>query len=49
MCSHIENNYYLFNFYDEVLQDIGSVIDIDFSKKYMRLQDIKKILSQTKK
>ncbi len=49
ICSHIENNYYLFNFYDEVLQDIGSVIDIDFSKKYMRLQDIKKILSQTKK
>lgn len=48
-CSHIENNYYLFNFFDEVLRDIGNVINIDFSKKYMRLQDIKKILSETKK
>ena len=48
-CSHIENNYYLFNFFDEVLKDIGNVVDIDFSKKYMRLQEIKKILSETKK
>lgn len=48
-CSHIENNYYLFNFYDDVLKDIGNVINIDFSKKYMRLQDIKKYLSETKK
>ena len=49
MCSHIENNYYLFNFYDEVLKDIGSVTNIDFSLKYMRLQDIKKILGNVKK
>lgn len=48
-CSHIENNYYLFNFFDEVLKDIGDAVNIDFSKKYMRLQDIKKILSETKK
>lgn len=48
-CSHIENNYYLFNFFDTVLKDIGDVVDIDFSKKYMRLQDIKKILAETKK
>ena len=48
-CSHIENNYYLFNYLDEVLVDIGNAIDVDFSKKYMRLQDIKKILGNTKK
>lgn len=48
-CSHIENNYYLFNYFDDVLKDIGDTINIDFSKKYMRLQDIKKILSETKK
>ena len=48
-CSHIENNYYLFNYFDDTLKDIGTAVDIDFSKKYMRLQDIKKILSETKK
>ena len=48
-CSHIENNYYLFNYYDKVLEDIGNTIDIDFSNKYMRLQDIKKILGNCKK
>lgn len=48
-CSNIESNYYLFTFYDEVLKDIGNIIDVDFSKKYLRLQDIKKILGTTKK
>ena len=48
-CYHIENNYYLFNYYDEVLEDIGKELNIDFSKKYMRLQDIKKFLSDVKK
>lgn len=48
-CNHIENNYYLFNYFDEILKDIGEIVSIDFSNKYMRLQDIKKILSETKK
>ena len=48
-CSQLENNYYVFSYYDEVLKDIGNVINIDFSKKYRRLQDIKKILAETKK
>ena len=48
-CSHIENNYYLFKFFDDVLQDIGDAVNIDFSNKYMRLQEIKKILAETKK
>ena len=48
-CSHIENNYYLFNYFDDVLKDIGDAVSIDFSNKYMRLQEIKKILAETKK
>lgn len=48
-CSHIENNYYLFNYFDDILNDIGDAVSIDFSNKYMRLQEIKKILAQTKK
>ena len=48
-CSHIENNYYLFNYYDKVLEDVGKALNIDFSCKYRRLQDIKKILGNCKK
>lgn len=48
-CSHIENNYYLFSFFDDVLKDIGNAVSIDFSSKYMRLQEIKNILAETKK
>lgn len=49
MCSHIENNYYLFSYYDKVLEDIGNILNLDFSKKYLRLQEIKKNLGNVKK
>ena len=48
-CYQIQSNYYLFNYYDEVLNDIGTILDLDFSRKYMRLQDIKKNLGNVKK
>lgn len=48
-CCNIEENIYRFNYYDEVLADIGSIIDIKYSLKNRTLQDIKKILGMTKK
>lgn len=48
-CYNIEENIYRFNYYDEVLADIGSIIDIDFSLKNRTLKDIKKIFSDVKK
>lgn len=48
-CSNIKENYYLFNYYDTILKEIGQIINIDFSLKNRTLQDIKKILGQTKK
>lgn len=48
-CSHIQENYWLFDYTDDVLADIGSKLNINFDQKFMRLQDIKKILSETKK
>ena len=48
-CYNIQENYYVFNYYDEVLRDIGEVLEIDFSLKNRSLQDIKKILGTTKK
>ena len=48
-CSYIQENYWLFDYTDNILADIGNMLNINFDQKFMRLQDIKKILSQTKK
>lgn len=48
-CSHIEQNYYLFDYCDEVTEAVGSALGIDFGNKYMKLGDIKKILGEIKK
>ena len=47
-CSHIQQNYYLFDFYNEVLNDIGDKFEIDFNKKILSLKEIKNILGQVK-
>lgn len=48
-CSHIQENYYLFDYYDEVLSSIGKELGIDFGKKCLQLREIKKILGEVKK
>lgn len=48
-CTLIKANYYLFDYIDSVLEDIGNKFDIDFSIRSRTLGDIKKILAKTKK
>ncbi|XXF51935.1 hypothetical protein PPG86_07520 [Thermoanaerobacterium thermosaccharolyticum] len=48
-CSYIQENYYLFDFNNDVLEDIGKELGIDFGKKIKSLVEIKKSLAQTKK
>lgn len=48
-CSHIKENYYVFDFYNNILKDIGTELNINFSQKYMRLSEIKNILGDVKK
>ena len=36
-CSLLQQNYYVFDYYDEVLKDIGNVTNIDFSKRIRTL------------
>ena len=48
-CSLLQQNYYLFDYYDEVLKDIGAATGIDFSKRIRSLGEIKKVLAGTKK
>ncbi|HBG36764.1 MAG TPA: IS1634 family transposase [Treponema sp.] len=48
-CSPSENNIYTFDFYNQTLKDIGDIVGIDFSRKYMPLGEIKKVIGETKK
>ena len=41
-CTHLQTNHYLFDYYDDVLKDIGSVFDVDFSKRVRSIGEIKK-------
>lgn len=48
-CSLLQQNYYVFDYYDEILKDIGKAMDIDFAKRIRTLGEIKKVLAETKK
>ncbi len=43
----LEMNKYKAVYYDEVLEHIGNCLGIDFSRKYLTLDEIKKIISHT--
>ncbi|NLC03896.1 MAG: transposase, partial [Tissierellia bacterium] len=47
--SYVAENYYMFDYFNEVVKDLGDIISIDFSKRFMTLGEIKKILASTKK
>ena len=48
-CTYIQQNYYLFDYYDDILMDIEVIFGIEFSKRIRSLGEIKKILADTKK
>jgi transposase len=48
-CTHLQQNYYLFDYYDDILGDIGEKFELDFRKKMLSLGEIKKVLGMVKK
>lgn len=48
-CSQLQQNYYVFDYYDDILKHIGKAMDIDFAKRIRTLGEIKKVLADTKK
>jgi len=48
-CSHIDANHYLFDYADEVTDDINDVFGLNIGKKVMTLGEIKKVLASVKK
>jgi len=47
--TRLEDNLYVFDYYDEVLQDVGNNLGLDFSRKYMTARQIRSFLAATKK
>jgi len=47
-CSHLDQNYYLFDYRDEILQSFEKLFDLDLSNKIMTTAEIKKILQYHK-
>lgn len=47
-CTYLEQNYYIFDYRDEVLKAIETVFDLDLSKKTMSKGEIKNILKYRK-
>ncbi|NTW72997.1 MAG: IS1634 family transposase [Eubacteriaceae bacterium] len=47
-CSHLDQNYYLFDYRDEILQSLEGVFGIDLRNKIMTTSEIKKILQYHK-
>lgn len=47
-CSHLDQNYYLFDYRDEILRTIETVFDMDLGSKIMTTSEIKKILQYHK-
>lgn len=47
--TRLEDNLYVFDYYDEVLQDVGNNLGLDFSRKYLTAQQIRSFMASTKK
>lgn len=48
-CTHIKENYYLFDYYDDILEAIHTKMGINLGRKYLSQKEIKKILADVKK
>ncbi len=48
-CSNEQDNLYLFDYRSEISDAIGNVLGIDFTRRRLRLSDIKKIIADSKK
>ena len=47
-CSHLDQNYYLFDYRDEILQSLERIFDLDLGNKIMTTAEIKKFLQYHK-
>ena len=46
--TYVDKNYYMFDYFNEIVKDLGDAVNIDFSKRFITLGEIKKIIAHTK-
>jgi hypothetical protein len=46
--THLQQNYYLFDYFDDVLEHVGNVFNVAFSQRFRTLAEIKKIFAASK-
>ena len=47
--TYVDKNYYMFDYYDEIVGELGKATGIDFLKRFMTLGEIKSIVAGVKK
>lgn len=47
--TYLDENYYMLDHYNDIVESLGNAAGIDFSKRFMTLGEIKKTLAETKK
>ncbi len=47
--TYLDENYYMFDHFNEIVKDLGDVVGVDFSKRFMTQGEIKNILAKVKK
>jgi len=47
-CSHLKDNVYMFDYNDDVLLEVGSLLGIDFGQKFRTQADIKNVVASVK-
>ena len=47
--TYLDENYYMLDHYNDIVDDLGNAVGIDFTNRFMTLGEIKKILAETKK
>lgn len=48
-CTLLKQNYYLFDYCNEILKELGIMLEIDFTKRIRSISEIKKVFADTKK
>lgn len=47
--TYVDKNYYMFDYFNDIIKEFSMLTKIDFSKRFMTLGEIKKVISQVKK
>ena len=48
-CTHLDQNHFVFDYHDEITEDLNQAFDLNFGDKFMTLKEIKNYLARAKR